>query len=118
MQLKPNYIYIVHFSSMINGKNLLSRLRESSRRIHHDYKIKPLRELYKEYFESVIWLPPKGELQVYNRLVVKSQLHSKILRQILAQVPVYVVSVEEIEEEEYNLIIDSMPVMIRRRLVE
>ena len=74
-----------------------------------------MRELYKYYFLNVLWIPPIDEVQVYNRLVIKSLLPSKAIRKILAQVPLYVISVEEIDDEEYESIINSLPVMIRKR---
>ena len=110
-----SYIHIVQFSSLVSGRSLLCRLRESSRRIYHDFRIRPLRELYKFYFESVLWLPAKDEVQIHNRLVIKSLLPSKAIRKILAQVPLYVISVEEIDDEEYKNIIEGLPVMIRKR---
>lgn len=114
MHLRPS-IHIIQFSSLVSGKSLLCRLRESSRRIYHDFKITPLRELYKLYFESILWLPPIDEVRVHNRLVVKSHLSSKAIRKILAQVPLYVISIKEIDDEEYESIINSLPVMIRKR---
>ena len=110
-----SYIYIIQFSSLIGGRSLLCRFRESSRRIYHDFKLTPLRELYKRYIESILWLPPLDKVQVHNRLIVKSHLPSKAIRKILVQVPLYVVSVEEIDVEEYKSIIDSLPVMMRKR---
>ena len=67
------------------------------------------------FIDSVIWYPPSGPLQAYNKLLIKSSLSSKELRRIFAQVPIYVVSIEEVDFAQYKSSVDSLPVMIRKR---
>lgn len=110
----PDNIHIILFSSLMNARNLLDRLRTSSKGIQYGYRIVPLRQVYKMFIDSVIWYPPSDPIQAYNKLLIKSSLSSKELRRILAQVPIYVISIEKVDFAQYQSYVDSLPVMMRK----